>query len=70
MEKHVSAVEFYTSNGFGLVSEHLVERISTWIDATNEEMVINAMKYAISKRVYHWGFVEHVLMHWKKTKSS
>lgn len=59
---------FFEENGFGLISPHISENISLWIDDLSEILVIEAMKIAIEQGVRTWKYVESILRDWSKKR--
>ncbi|MEH7236779.1 DnaD domain-containing protein [Bacillus sp. JJ1562] len=63
---HQNPFRFFEENGFGLISPHISENISLWIDDLSELLVIEAMKIAIEQGVRTWKYVESILRDWSK----
>lgn len=59
---------FYEKNGFGILTPHVGEKIGSWIDDTNEELVIHAMKISVENGVPRWNYAETILRDWHNKK--
>ncbi|WP_342515245.1 DnaD domain protein [Sporosarcina sp. FSL K6-1522] len=59
---------FYQENGFGILTPHVGEKIGSWIDDTNNELVIHAMKIALENGVAKWNYTEKILKDWHQKK--
>ena len=58
------AVSFYLEN-FGQLAPITAEEIIAWINDTNEELVLHAMKIAIDRNNRSWGYVKGILKNWQ-----
>lgn len=63
-----TAFSFYQNNGFGILTPHVGEKIGTWIDDLNEELVIYAMKISIENGVLKWNYTASILKDWFNKK--
>lgn len=63
-----SPFSFYEKNGFGILTPHVGEKIGSWIDDMNEELVIHALKIAIENSVLRWNYAESILKDWSNKK--
>jgi len=63
-----TAFSFYEENGFGTLSSYIAEKIGSWIDDLNEEIVVYAMQLALENNVRKWNYVETVLKDWSNKK--
>ena len=59
---------FYEKNGFGILTPYVGEKIGSWIDDTNEELVIHAMKISVENGVPRWTYAETILRDWYNKK--
>ena len=62
--------QFYEKNGFGILTPHVGEKIGSWIDDTNEELVIHALKMSVEIGVPRWKYAEAILRDWHNKKFS
>ena len=60
--------QFYEKNGFGILTPYIGQKVGAWIDDTNNELVIHAMKIAIENSVPRWSYVETILKDWQQKK--
>jgi DnaD/phage-associated family protein len=58
-----NAFSFYQNN-FGQISPFIAEEMGSWIDDMSEEVVIEAMKIALSRNVRKWSYVTGILRDW------
>lgn len=70
MQKEIAETpfSFYQENGFGILTPHVGEKIGSWIDDTNEELVIHAMKISVENSVPRWSYAETILRDWQNKK--
>lgn len=61
---------FYEKNGFGILMPHVGEKIGSWIDDMNEELVIHAMKISIENGFSKWSYTDAILKDWHNKKIS
>ncbi|MFC3040699.1 DnaD domain-containing protein [Virgibacillus xinjiangensis] len=59
------AVRFHQEN-FGVASPFVAEEIISWIDDTNEKLVLHAMKLAVTQGKTNWRYVTGILKAWKR----
>lgn len=59
---------FYEKNGFGILTPHVGEKIGSWIDDMNKELVIHAMKISVENSVPRWSYAETILRDWHSKK--
>ena len=67
-ESENNAFKFYEQNGFGHLTPYVGDQVSEWINDTNEELVIHAMKIAIENGVLKWNYVNKILINWSNQK--
>lgn len=63
-----TAFSFYEKNGFGILTPHVGEKVGDWIDETNEELVIHALKISVENSVPRWSYAESILKDWTNKK--
>lgn len=63
-----TAFSFYEKNGFGILTPHVGEKVGDWIDETNEELVIHALKISVENSVPRWSYAESILKDWLNKK--
>lgn len=63
-ERKKNAVTFFEENGFGTVGGYLAEKIYGWQNDLSDELLIEAMKYAVERGSKHWKYVEAILRYW------
>lgn len=63
-----TAFSFFQTNGFGILTPHVGEKIGAWIDDTNEQLVIHALKLAAENGILRWNYAEGILKDWEKRK--
>lgn len=59
-----NAFLFFEQNGFGALGSYIAEKITSWIEDTSEELVLEAMKNAVENGVKTWRYVEAILCDW------
>lgn len=59
-----NAFEFYENN-FGMITPFIAERISDWVNTLSEELVIEAMKIALTSNK-QFNYAEGILRDWHK----
>lgn len=59
-----TAFSFYQKNGFGILTPHVGDKVGDWIDETNEELVIHALKISVENSVPRWSYAESILKDW------
>lgn len=62
-----SPFDFFQENGFGMLKPYVAEQIGCWIDDFKDngnEIVIEAMKEAVSNNVTNWSYVNSILKAW------
>ncbi len=64
-EKKNNVFVFFEQNGFGPLSHYIVEKITDWIDNTNEALVLEALKTALEYGSTSWKYAEAVLRDWQ-----
>jgi DnaD/phage-associated family protein len=62
----INPFRFFEENGFGTLSPYISEKISTWIDDLSDELVLEAMKIALSRNKHTWSYVNGILREWAK----
>lgn len=63
-----TAFSFFQTNGFGILTPHVGEKIGAWIDDTNDQLVIHALKLAAENGILRWNYAEGILKDWEKRK--
>ncbi|MDW3783675.1 DnaD domain protein [Staphylococcus saprophyticus] len=66
-QQQLQSFNFYQENGFGMLSPFIQEEISYWLDtfeSNADEIVIGAMKEALSSNVTNWKYVNTILKSW------
>lgn len=61
-----TAFAFYQENGFGILNPYIGEKMGAWIDDTNEELVIHALKLALENGKCKWNYAEGILRDWER----
>lgn len=59
-----NAFEFYESN-FGMITPFIADKISDWVNALSEELVIESMKIALTNNK-QFNYAEGILRDWHK----
>ncbi|OQP06821.1 replication protein [Geobacillus sp. 46C-IIa] len=57
-------IHFIEQNGFGTVGSYIGEKITSWVDDTSEELVLEALKIAVENGAKTWKYVETILRDW------
>ena len=57
---------FYEQNGFGTIGSHMHQKISLVRRDMSDEMIIEAMKFAVEKGIKNWRYVEAIIRDWMK----
>ncbi|MBD8069386.1 DnaD domain-containing protein [Bacillus sp. PS06] len=55
---------FYEENGFGTIGSYMSEKITAWSNDLSDELIIEAMKFAIEHSSKTWAYVEAILRDW------
>jgi DnaD/phage-associated family protein len=55
---------FYEENGFGTIGGYISQKITQWCIDLSDELVIEAMKFAIENGSKTWAYVEAILRDW------
>ncbi|WP_381412257.1 DnaD domain protein [Staphylococcus epidermidis] len=66
-EKKYKAFDFFQENGFGFITQYLVEEISYYLDNfshDSDEIVIAALKIAKDRNKVNWGYAKSILNSW------
>ncbi|TYS91929.1 DnaD domain protein [Rossellomorea aquimaris] len=60
-----NAFQFYEQN-FGMLSSHLMQDISAWVDDFNgnEDIIIEALKISLERNKRNWGYTKAILKDW------
>ncbi|MFC4322614.1 DnaD domain-containing protein [Litchfieldia salsa] len=63
-ENQLQSHSFFEENGFGTLGPYISETISAWSTTLSDELIIEAMKYAIERGSKTWAYVEAILRDW------
>ncbi|PAV28369.1 hypothetical protein CIL05_17200 [Virgibacillus profundi] len=58
------AIQFFKDN-FGGISPFISGSIQSWVDETNEQLVLHAMELSVEQGVLKWRYVKGILEAWK-----
>lgn len=67
-QSETNPIQFYEQNGFGILSPYVGQKIGYWIDETNPELVMHALKIAVENNVLKWNYTEKILKDWQQRK--
>lgn len=65
---HENPFRFFEQNGFGTIGGYIQEKISSWCNDLNDELVVKAMKIAVERGAKSWSYVEKILINWAEKK--
>lgn len=66
-EKNYKAFDFFQDNGFGFITQYIVEDINYYLDAfcqDSDEILIAALKIAKDRNKVNWGYAKSILNSW------
>ncbi len=65
--KIFNAYDFYQKNGFGVLNGHIREEMGIYLQSfanDSDEIIIAAMKIAINRNCFSWGYIKGILKSW------
>ncbi|MGD6845257.1 DnaD domain-containing protein [Bacillus infantis] len=65
---HENPFRFFEQNGFGTIGGYIQEKISSWCNDLNDELIVKAMKIAVERGAKSWSYVEKILINWAEKK--
>lgn len=66
-KKNYKAFDFFQDNGFGFITQYIVEDINYYLDAfcqDSDEILIAALKIAKDRNKVNWGYAKSILNSW------
>lgn len=69
--KTFNAYDFYQKNGFGVLNGHIREEMEIYLQSfanDSDEIIIAAMKIAIDRNCFSWGYIKGILKSWINAK--